>query len=268
MTEITHTRVRIVPDIIQCLVGVTLFIMLSVMSFNAYALEFECQAPGDTRYLRVDIPGEERLCEVSVKYQLTGERRVMWYAENDTLFCSAKAYELREKYENLWNFKCSNWPDTDGIDKLSPSHRAILDVQLKSLITQGRQSAEPFEVSAVKATASTPLDQQPGTLALQFFLTTGDVTQIIVSDGLSWEVFATIDNLAEKITGDANVTTALIENISDSGALEISTTVADGATNACYGNQVLMVQPDSNVSVRTVHRYICDSANARDNDPG
>jgi len=224
------------------------------------ALEFQCEVPGDIRYIRVDIPGEEHLCEVSVKYEYTGERRVMWHAENDTLFCSARAYELRDKYENSWNFNCATWPDRDGVDQLSASQRVILDEQLKSLIEQGQNSTPAFKVTAVKAVASTLLDAQAGTLALQFFLTNGDLTQIIIDEKSSWEVFATFNDLATHVISDLSLSTAFIESISDSGALSVNTTSAGESEFYCHGNQVLLVEPGNRLTPRSEHRSICEAS--------
>lgn len=225
----------------------------------AHALEFRCEIPGDVRFLKVDIPGEERLCEVGVTYQATGERRAMWYADNDTLFCSAKAYALRDKYENLWGFSCRQWPDRDGIDQLSPSHRAILDQQLKRLISRGSSASTPFEVESVRAAASTPLDDQPGILALQYFLSTGDRTELISNDGLDWEVFATFDDLVSQLSTDDAVSAAFIRSVNDTGALEITTDVAGETAQSCRGTQVLRVMGDNALHPLTPHRYVCDA---------
>lgn len=229
------------------------------LSGPAQALEFRCEIPGDVRFLKVDIPGEERLCEVGVSYQATGERRAMWYADNDTLFCSAKAYALRDKYEDLWGFTCTQWPDRDGIDQLSPSHRAILDQQLKRLISRGENATSPFAVESVRATASTLLNDQPGVLALQYFLTTGDRTELISSDGASWELFATINNLAEKLVTEDAINGAFIQSVNDAGALEITTNVAGDDGQNCRGKQVMLVSGDNALHALTPHRYVCNT---------
>lgn len=140
---------------------------------SASAIEFACEQAGDQRYLRVNMPGDEHLCEVGVTYP-GGSHRVMWYADNDTLYCSAKLYELRDKYIEELGFACSGADDRDGVDSLSARHRYILDTQLKSLILRGRSDNPAFEVTGLKAVASNRLDDQPGALALQFFLATVD----------------------------------------------------------------------------------------------
>ena len=247
-------------EIILRLLKASVLSLFFGFSPQALALEFQCEVTGDTRFLRVEIPGNERLCEVSVSYKNTGERRVMWYADKDTLFCSAKIYALKEKYEQQWKFKCEQWPDLDGIDLLSPSNRKILDTQLKLLIEKGKNSNPAFSVNRVKAVASNLFDKQPGTLALQFFLSSGDVTQVIVGDGNSWELFSSIDNMASHISSDLPVNTALISAISDSGTLEIETTLASDNAQNCYGQQAFGTSTDDELTAKTQHQYICDKS--------
>jgi len=255
-TTINSSKAHLLTSTVLAFLGVYASTLL--FAPVASALEFQCEVQGDIRYLRVDIPGEEHLCEVSVKYEYTGERRVMWRAENDTTFCSARAYELRDKYESKWNFKCTTWPDRDGVDQLSANQRAILDKQLISLIEQGKKSTPTFKVNAVKAVASTPLDAEAGTIALQFFLSTGDLTQIIIDETSSWEVFATFNDLVTHVNSDSPLSAALIESISDRGALSISTTVSNGSELNCYGNQLMMVEPGNRLTPRTAHRFVCE----------
>ncbi len=185
----------------------------------------------------------------------------MGHADHDSLFCSAKAYELIGKYETEWGFSCAKWPDRDGIDELSPTQRSILDLQLKKHMTTGESAEEPVTVITVKATASTPLDHEPGTLAIQYFLSDGsDHTEIINDNDTSWTVFATIDNMASQITGTEPVETALISTITDGGALEIVTTIAaDDGELYCHGKQVLMPDANSQLNPRTPHRFVCQT---------
>ncbi|MFK8076691.1 MAG: hypothetical protein AB8B84_08915 [Granulosicoccus sp.] len=235
-------------------------------SNDVLALEFYCESPDEARYLRAEIPGSERLCEVTVNYENTGERRVLWYAEHDTLFCSAKIYALKDKYENQWNFTCEQWPDLDGIDQLSPSNRQILDTQLRAVIEKGKSANPGFKVNSVKAVASTLLDKQPGTLAIQFLLSSGDLTQVIVDDGSSWELVSTVKDLASHVSADIPVTTAFISSVSDSGALEIQTTLQSEAAQNCFGNQVIAASAQNSVNPQTSHEYICDASILAEND--
>lgn len=234
----------------------------------AQALEFRCENRGDVRFIRVDIPGEEHLCEVNVKYEYTGEQKTMWYADNDSLFCSARAYELSAKYENTWQFECAQWPDHDGVDLLAPSQRAILDQRLKSRMQQAEATDEASDVVGVRAVASTLLDAQAGTLALQYFLSDGsDRTELISTDEDGWQLFATLEDLAQYITGPASVDTALISSVTDAGTLEISTTVATGNPGErCHGQQVLGMDGKASARPRTQHRVICQSLQTADNE--
>lgn len=237
-------------------------IICCLLPLPSLALEFQCELNGDVRYLRVDIPGTEHLCEVNVTYENTGEQKRMWYADNDSLFCSAKAYELSDKYKNTWGFSCIQWPDHDGIDRLSPSQRTILDTQLKQLMNEGEAAEEPFTVIATKATASTLLDQDPGIVALQYFLSDGtDRTQLVNDAETGWEVFATIEELATHISGPDTIDSALITSVTDGGALEVLTTVAtSNPGELCHGKQVLMARDNNTLTARTAHKVICSSS--------
>jgi len=249
------TQLKKMPTLLK----VCLLWVCALFSTQSLALEYECSIAGDTRYLKVEIPGQERLCEVSVSYKSNGERRVMWYADNDTLFCSAKFYALKTKYTDLWNFQCEEWPDLDGIDQLSPTNRNILDVQLKKMITAGKAAQPAFTVKSVKAVASTLYDNKPGTLALQFFLSSGDTTQIVFDDGDSWKVSSTVDNLATHIVSALPVTTALISAINDAGALEIETTMASEDSLTCFGSQIVVANASNEITPSGEHEYICDT---------
>ncbi len=237
----------------------TLFLATLAVAPSASALEFQCEVPGDTRYIRVDIPGEEYLCEVSVTYKETGVREVKWHASNDSLFCSARAYEMADKYESAWNYECSTWPDRDGIDLLSATQRTILDQRIKSLSAQGRDSQPPFTIKSIKATASTPLDKQPGKLALQFFTDNGDFTEIIDDQTYTWTVQTTIIDLASQINGGESPEYALINAIDDSSTLEVYTQLSEDNA-ACYGSQLLSVVGSSGATeARSPHQYVCDN---------
>jgi len=233
----------------------------------ANAQEFECSIPGDKRYLRLDIPGEEHLCEVSVTQNET-PRQVMWYANNESLFCSAKIYDLRDKYENSWGYDCTEWLDTNGVDKLSERHRTILDGELKALINDGQSATPSFQVTGVKAAASNPLNLAPGNLAIQYFLQeegaeiTQDITQVIFDNGESWRSIAELDSLTSYVDfrNKEDVKSALLHGISETGVLHVNTTVIapSESTTAtlCQGEQMLLVSEDS-LLPKSPHRILC-----------
>ena len=254
------------------LVAIVLSLFLLTMSLPASALEFECSIGKDERFIRVELPGKEHLCEVSVTDR-ENNRRVMWYANHDTLFCSAKAYALRDKYRSKWGFDCGEWPDRDGIDRLSERHRGILDTQLKSLIATGLNNSEPYNVSGVKAAASTSINHSPSTLALQFFLADqasgvrSDRTFLIEDNGSTWAVVARIGNLIKHIDVQKgmSIDAALISSVSDSGTLEISTVISNELNSSprganCYGSQVFYAQGNGSMVARTPHRFVCTSS--------
>ncbi|MFK7861693.1 MAG: hypothetical protein AB8B64_22955 [Granulosicoccus sp.] len=226
------------------------------------AIEFQCEAPGDIRYLRVDIPGEEYLCEVSVTYQESGVREVKWYARNDTLFCSARAYELRDKYQDLWNYTCTTQPDRDGIDTLSATQRAILDQRLKLMIEKGRESTPAASVTGIKAVASTPLNNESGKVAFQFFTDDGaDVTEIIDDKGDTWDITTSIDNMSAQVVSEVPVSAAVIHSISAEGTLEVHTQLTDEQNLECFGTQDLTPTGSTGtVKARTPHRFICNTS--------
>lgn len=244
-------------------VGVCLGWLALAIHSNALALEFECKVPNDTRYLRVDIPGQEHLCEVSVTYLQSGAREVKWHASNDTLFCSARAYELRDKYEELWDYTCTTWPDRDGIDNLSPSQRLILDQRLKALINEGLQATPSFTITAIKAVASNPLDNEPGKVAFQFFTEDSDFTEIIDDQSDVWRVDTTINNMTAQIISDLPVSTAVIHSISAEGTLEVLTQLVDLQNADCFGAQILTpVGSNGIVRARTPHRFVCNTGDS------
>ncbi len=269
-------------------------VLLALMLASpAGALEFECSKPDDRRFIHVDMPGESRLCEVSVDYQ-GGRKEVLWYADHDTLFCSAKAYELRDKYSKQWNFDCTTWPDRDGIDQLSARNRYILDNQLKELMNSLKRGAEgdnaksaenggtgngaadqpstgDERVVSVKTAVSETEDDQPGTLAVQYFIgpqgdgdeITHDIIEVIVDEEDSWRVLSRIEQLADQIenTGGVEVDSAIITEVTETGLLKVSTAVSadDGSPAsmpACQGEQYFSVSSGDPIA-RSPHRLLC-----------
>lgn len=247
-----------------------------VLTSPLHALEFECSSGSDNRFIRQELPGITHLCEVTVT-NASNERRVMWYANHDTVFCSEKTIELKNKYETEWGFQCDQWPDHDGVDKLSARHRTILDAELKFIIEQGQSQPTPFVVEGLKAAASPVQDNSANTLVVQFFLhepqtgNTQDVTHIIRDDGVSWNTLSKIDTLANYIDAKEGyvVNSALISNVTDNGAMEVITVIDSenslSQQSDCYGNQTLAAQNNGELIARTPHRFVCaDAANNGD----
>jgi len=84
------TKLYVKKVFVRC----ALFIASIIFTQPLFALEFECTSGGDKRFIRMELPGIDHLCEVSVTYT-NAERKVMWYANHDSAFCSEKTDELR-----------------------------------------------------------------------------------------------------------------------------------------------------------------------------
>lgn len=257
-------------------------LVASVFAPTSVALEFECNAPNDERFIHVALPGEDHLCEVVVDYP-TGIRRVLWYADHDTLFCSAKAYELRDKYETNWNFTCSTWPDRDGIDSLSARQRYVLDAQLKRVMNRLAQEAESSvgagdrattdggveRVLSVKAAVPAGSDDTAGLLALQYFIgetpdeVTRDLVQVVADDGERWRTVGEVRNLIEHIDAPADepLTAAVLTGVSDAGTIEVTTGSAASADAThrpgCIGRQDLQLRRDGPPLTKSEFRSQC-----------
>jgi len=246
------------------------------MANPSYALEFECSLDEDNRFIRQELPGITHMCEVTVT-NADNERRVMWYANHDSLFCSEKTLELKNKYEKEWGFQCAQWPDHDGVDHLSARHRTILDAELKFLIEQGQNAVTPYVVEGLKAAASPVVEKSEdnsntNTLVVQFFLhepktgATQDVTHVIRDDGVSWNTMTKIESLASHIEANEGYTvnSALVSNVTDNGAMEIITVLdtanSENPDKGCYGNQTLAAQKNGELIARTPHRFVCTEA--------
>ncbi len=261
-------------------------LLASITTGVSHAAEYECKSEAETRYIRLELPGEAHLCEVSVTSD--EERRVMWYANHDTLFCSDKIIELTTKYEEQWGFSCEQWPDHDGISALSVRQRTILDAELKFLMASSAEANPPLAVSGVKVAASQRANasasmqlssdkkalqiHSPSTLVIQFFLSAldgsdaRDQTHVIEDDGVSWNTRAKLAPLASnvEVLDGYKINSALIDGVTDAGAIEIATQVqkidSNNITNACYGSQVLSSAGGGELVARTPHRFVCTEA--------
>jgi len=236
----------------------------------AQALEFECVSKRDTRFIRLELPGISNLCEVTVTHA-NNDRDVKWYANQDTMFCTEKTTELKNKYQDQWGYQCKTWPDHDGVSQLNRRQRIILDAELKFLIEAGKVDLTPFVVEGIKVAASQSSEYAQTTMAVQFFLhepgtgATRDVTHVIRDDGVSWNTTSKIDSLANYI--DANdeykINSALLSSVTDNGAMEVITVIdlleSSNTQSGCYGNQTLAPQ-DGELVPRSPHRYICADA--------
>ena len=237
--------------------------LIFLASTAVMASEYECRSGQQTRHIRIDYPGYDHLCEVSVT-KLGQSREVKWYADQDSTFCSEKIIELVNKHQNQWGFSCEQWPNNDGLDELNTRQRKFLDtlVQKNRLIDNNdvefvllgtRALIEPSKTNNKKAAADL--------LAIQLFmanlasaapdantgsdtLATPSINQndlhdntttlanrviLFADDGESYDTLATLDNLnnfIEIAEQGYHLDSAMIDTLHPNGDLDVSTLIA------------------------------------------
>jgi len=176
--------------------------IIFLLSAQLLAGEYECHSGQQTRLIRIDYPGYEHLCEVSVT-RLGQQREVKWYADSDSTFCSNKIIELVGKHQNEWGFSCERQPDHDGINELNlrrallePStttkNNSVADLLAIQLFMARLASVEP-QASTANGSGSTLSNGQNGpqdntaTLANRVIL--------YADDGENYNTLATLDIL-------------------------------------------------------------------------
>lgn len=267
-----------------------------LFSAPALATEYECRSGNDIRYIRVDYPGVNHLCEVSVTSS-NNQREVKWYADSISTFCSEKIIELTGKYQNQWGYTCEEWPDHDGIDELSSRQRKYLDE-----LVQNNRSTEykqtPYTLLGTRALASLAAssattntsasnsdDSSSNLLAVQLFLgrikskndTTSEASGetempsvanrliIVQDDGESYETLSILDDLSAVIEVDRDgyfLDSVIIETLHPNGDLDVSTLVAapnddPEALPSCYGHQRLK-RTENGLESAGEHQIFCD----------
>lgn len=266
------------------------FALAITTSVPAIAIDYECQSSDERRDIRLEIPGREHLCEVTVT-KSNNNREVKWYANQNTLFCSEKLVELKNKHINDWGFTCTAHPDQTGIESLNNRQRTVLDAELRRVIETGVTADEPFVVGGLKAVSNQTSDSSSSTMVFQYFtadILTGsqqDITQIIVDNGLSWRTILQIDNIASfvDVQEGYKVNGAMISAVTDAGALDIITDIGitnktkqqallgsdDPNLNAqCFGSLQLEPQPGGRLEPSKPHRLTCQSLGNPANDAG
>ncbi len=256
-------RVRAVS--LKGIIGSLLVVAAGLASGAAQAADYTCEVPGDKRHLRLDIPGQQHLCEVSVT-PAGGERRVLWYADNSTLFCSDKTVELVQKYTEQWGFECSAWPTDDDLSELNNAQREQLD----TLLRERRRRPDGGPDSLRVAVGPVHFDGSR-LIAVQWLGKSGerDALNVVIdssgdqsTDARPWQTVAYIENLISAIDqSEATVQRAIIQDIDRSGAVRLSTVVesASGASDAppCRGQQLFAIDPRQGLTAVTPHRYSC-----------
>ena len=231
----------------------------------AQGQRFDCETTGDRRHLALGLPGEAHHCEVVVTRLNTGERRVVWYADNGSAFCADKLGELVGKYEGDWGFECSRWPDASGVAALGPARRAALDERLRR-----RQATLGDGARVVGVRVATPPGGPRGGGGGGF-----EATELVVRDAdgavrteLTLErdgrtVARTEDLAASLAAGDRRVDDAWVDALAPDGSLSVATALVSGGA-ACRGAQTLRPDADGALVPGTPHRFSCASSRGGD----
>lgn len=249
--------------------SLTLAVLLGSLAGNiSQATELECRANGDVRYVRLEYPGQEHLCEVSTTNQ-NQERRVSWYANNDSTFCSVKFAELTRKYTDKWGFSCKPWPSRTNIDELSTAARQLLDRFVKQQRTLANEQDPPELLRAVRAFSLK--DSAGPTLVAQMFLMNGDND----SEDRSWHLstdpagqtvkahsLPRLISLIKPAPVDAKLNSAILEKVSPDNQIVINTTLYTAMTPReappdCYGQQSFSFSDDGTLVAAGEHAYQC-----------
>ena len=265
-------------------------ILAITISVPAMAADYECRSTDELREIRLEIPGRKHLCEVTVT-KSDNNREVKWYANQNTLFCSEKLIELKNKHTNDWGFNCTAKPDQVGINSLTKRQRTVLDAELKRLIETGENAKEPFVVGGLKAVSNQTNESESSTMVFQYFIadvltgTQQDITQLIVDNGLAWRTVLQIDNIANfvDVQDGYRVNGAMISAVTDAGAMELITDIditnktkqqallgSDDANldALCFGSLQLAPRPGGRLEPSTPHRLTCQTIGNSANDAG
>ena len=240
-----------------------LILCIGNISAPASSADFTCAIPGDERHLRLDIPGEEHLCEVSVTPK-NGQRKVLWYANSNTVFCSEKTTELVTKYQQQWGFQCSSWPVEDDFTLLDLAQRRRLDLSLRD-----RRSRSDNDLTGLRVIMGPAHLDGSALIAVQWLADDGrdDALNLFIDSGsrndvANWETAASVQPLVSAIdTSGAIVRRALIDRIDASGAVVLSTVIESAEqpedAPSCRGEQRFTINPDGTLNALTPHRYSC-----------
>ncbi len=237
--------------------------IIFLLSAQLLAGEYECHSGQQTRLIRIDYPGYEHLCEVSVT-RLGQQREVKWYADSDSTFCSNKIIELVGKHQNEWGFSCERQPDHDGINELNLRQRKFLDNLVRENRTIYTDETE-FVLLGTRAllepSTTTKNNSVADLLAIQLFMarlasvepqastangsgstlsngqngpqdntaTLANRVILYADDGENYNTLATLDNLNSAIEIEEqgyHLDSVLIDTLHPNGDLDVSTLIA------------------------------------------
>lgn len=249
---------------------VLLTLLLLGFSALSAAAEYECILNDDVRYIRMDYPGVEHLCEVSVTTP-DNQREVKWYANNESTFCSRKLVELAGKHQNQWGFSCTQWPDRNQLDDLNTRQRAIVDNLVKNIANEGESAPTPFTLSGVRALAQqTSIDTNSTSpqMIVQLFMDDGsdrfsNRAYFIEDQATTYNtnlVLTDIQRLVDTGNSELAIQSAIVESFMADGRVSITTTLSSSSTESdadCIGEQQFSLSPDNAFAPVNEHRYLC-----------
>ncbi len=269
-TDSTTSKLNVQrPPIFNPILSGALILLCSITTFPVWSTEFECRAGEQIRQIRLDYPGYEHLCEVSVTKR-NQPREVRWYANSVSTFCSEKIDELVAKHQNQWGFKCEQLPDHNGIDKLTVRQRQILDTLVRqnryvessnnALVLLGARAlveqsalttASATSILAVQlfmsrtSTQTLTLDGQSASVQsdselaeAQPSFSPGNLANRLVlleDNGESYDTVATLEDLNQLIQIDENgysLDSVLIDKLHPNGNIDVTTLVAAPGDNS------------------------------------
>lgn len=237
--------------------------VIFLLSAELFASEYECHSGQQTRHIRIDYPGYDHLCEVSVT-RPGQPREVKWYANSDSTFCSKKIIELVGKHQNQWGFSCEQQPDHGGINKLNLRQRKFLDNLVRQNRTIDNNDTEFILLGTralIEPSTTTNNSSVADLLAIQLFMarlgstepqasaatgtgatisnnqndtqdnTTTLANRVILyaDDGEKYDTLATLDNLNNVIEIEEQgyyLDSVLIDTLHPNGDLDVSTLIA------------------------------------------
>lgn len=251
---------------------VLLTLLLLAGSTLAVAAEYECILNDDIRYIRMDYPGVDNLCEVSVTTP-DNQREVKWYANGESTFCSRKLIELAGKHQNQWGFSCTEWPDRNQLDELNTRQRSIVDSLVKSVTREGKSASSPFTISGVRALAQqsdTSGAGNPRKMIVQLFMDDGtprfaNRAYFVEDTTTAFDTTLVLSDIHRLVdTGGANlaIESAVVDGFSADGTVRVTTTLSSASTASdaesdCIGEQHFSLSSDNTFGPANSHRYLC-----------
>jgi len=275
-----HTDVLWAGQHTKCLTGfnqtnsmrILSILICFLLSPQVFGGEYSCTLGADTRVVRLDYPGVDHLCEVSVSAN-DGVREIKWYADNNSAFCSRKFTELVGKYKDLWGYNCTSLTTPLDLAALPDRYRKVIDGIVLDVTQEGKDASIPFTISATRVHATELEESRLSALVVQLFMQATDATitapvdrtYFIEDDGEQFYTRSVWSGLRNQITLQDNnyrIDSAIIKNINAKGEITVDTTLyssLDAADTApCTGSQKLVASKDGALAPAGEHKFQCE----------